>query len=493
MRGFKGFKRLISIALVFAMILSVAACSKESGTDETVSVFNNGVSIGGIDISGLTEEEAAEKLAELADEDTVITLTYGDEQTYEIKFGDINVEADITSALTAALAKEADEETVDISISYSCDSDLLEECLISLNEQIEEEDGLTIDVEKTEEKIIKRLAAGNLNTISAVEIEDEEEEDEEMVLIGSFSTAFSASDTNRNENLRVACEKINGTILEPGDIFDMNEALGPQTAANGYKAAGTIENGKIVSAIAGGVCQVTTTIYNAAIFAELNIVERHNHSLMVSYVPLGRDAAVAGTYKNLRFENNTDYDIMIETYIEDYNVVCNIYGHEIHDEGRTIDFERVWVSTISKPAEIVTEDPDMYEDERVVTYTGKTGAKIDTYKLVYEDGELVSREWFSSSTYSATADEVTVGTKSRETVTEEVPVIGATDNITTTTPTEPSVSDTTAADSSQSTDTDTTDTSLAEESQTSTNTEENDYPTIGESYNTNISDIVIGA
>ena len=136
----------------------------------------------------------------------------------------------------------------------------------------------------------------------------------------------------------------------------MNEALGPQTAENGYKSAGVIENGKIVSALGGGVCQVTTTMYNAAIFAELKIVERHNHSLMVGYVPLGRDAAVAGTYKNLRFQNDTEFPVYIEAYIEDYNVVCNIYGHEIHDEGHRVDFEKVWVSTIGKPAAKITNE-----------------------------------------------------------------------------------------------------------------------------------------
>ena len=218
----------------------------------------------------------------------------------------------------------------------------------------------------------------------------------------------------------------------------MNSLLGPQTAANGYKNAGVIENGKIVSAIAGGVCQVTTTVYNAAIFAELKIVERYNHSLMVGYVPLGRDAAVAGTYKNLRFQNDTDYPVRIEAYIDNYKVVCNIYGKEIHDAGHKVDFEKVWVATVNKPAEKITEDPNMYTDERVVTYTGKTGAKVDTYKLVYEDGKLVSREWFSSSTYSATADEVTVGTKEREPEkTEETPVIGGGETTQPSTPSNP--------------------------------------------------------
>ena len=159
---------------------------------------------------------------------------------------------------------------------------------------------------------------------------------------------------------------------------------------------------------------------------------------MVGYVPLGRDAAVAGTYKNLRFQNDTDYPVRIEAYIDNYKVVCNIYGKEVHDAGHKVDFEKVWVATVNKPAEKITEDPNMYTDERVVTYTGKTGAKVDTYKLVYEDGKLVSREWFSSSTYSATADEVTVGTKEREPEkTEETPVIGGGETTQPSTPSNP--------------------------------------------------------
>ena len=419
---FSKLKSVFLVLIIFIMVFSTVSCGKRNDDNtEEVGKFQSGIVVEGIDIGGLTIAEATEKLSLQLDGENEVILKIN-ENEWIIKFEEIGGVIDYEKALNKAMKiSDNSENNSDIKITYLCDRELLKSKLSEINEKTSAaDDKFVMDIDKTADKVIDCLSKGNLEPITP--IENEEEMAEEKTLIGSFSTAFSADDKNRNENLRVACEKINGIVLQPGDIFDMNEALGPQTAENGYKSAGAIENGKIVSAIGGGVCQVTTTMYNAAIFAELKIVERHNHSLMVGYVPLGRDAAVAGTYRNLRFQNDTDYPVYIEAYIENNNVVCNIYGHEIHDEGHRVEFERVWVATIGKPSEKVTNDPNMYEGEREVTYNGKTGAKIDTYKLVYEGDELVSREWFSSSTYIATADEVRVGTKPREV--EDVPVIG---------------------------------------------------------------------
>ena len=166
--------------------------------------------------------------------------------------------------------------------------------------------------------------------------------------------------------------------------------------------------------VAGGVCQVTTTLYNAVLMAELDVVERHPHSMTVGYVPLGRDAAVAGTYKDLKFKNNTEYPILVEAYASGGNLVMNIYGHESHKNGRKVEYETVYEATVPKPEEIVKEDPEKPEGEREITARGRTGAKVSVYKVVYENGKQTSKDWFSSSSYRAAADEVTVGTKKPE-------------------------------------------------------------------------------
>lgn len=283
----------------------------------------------------------------------------------------------------------------------------------------EEQKGYAMDINKTAPKVEEMLEQ-NTGGIVEPEVTITEPKitkaDNEKVtdLIGSYNTSYSANAAGRNENLRVGCNNIDGTVLAPGEVFSMNVGLGPQTYANGYKDAGVYVNGKVEQGVAGGVCQVTSTLYNAVILAELEIVERYPHSMTVGYVPLGRDAAVAGDYKDLKFKNDTEYPVYIEAYARDGKVVCNIYGHEIHDTGHKVDFEMVFEGTIPKPAEKITKDATKPEGYRQVTYTGKTGSKVSTYKIVTENGKEVSKEWFSSSTYRATPDEVTIGTKKAE-------------------------------------------------------------------------------
>ena len=280
----------------------------------------------------------------------------------------------------------------------------------------DEKSGYEMDVETTLTELtglIDNMEEGSVE-ITGRETEPEvtrQDNEKATSLIGTYYTTFTGSETlGRNINLKVGCENINGTMLAPGETFSMNEALGPQTYANGYRNAAVIVNGKIEDGLAGGVCQVTTTLYNAVILSELNVVERSNHSLAVAYVPLGQDAAVAGDYKDLKFQNNTEYPIYIEAYLSGNKLVTNIYGYEEHSSGREIKFENVVDSIIPKPAEKITEDPEKPKDYREVTYHGKQGKKVSTYKVVYENGKEVSREFFSSSVYRATPDEVTVGT-----------------------------------------------------------------------------------
>ncbi len=166
---------------------------------------------------------------------------------------------------------------------------------------------------------------------------------------------------------------------------------------------------------------MSTTLYNAVINAELEIVERSPHSMVVAYVDVSRDAAISGDYKDLKFKNNTEYPVYLEAYARDGKVVCNLYGHEIHDAGRKVDFEMVFEGTIPKPAEKITKDSSKPEGYRQVTYNGKTGSKVSTYKIVTENGKQISKDWFSSSTYRATADEVTVGTKKAEAPAQQTP------------------------------------------------------------------------
>ena len=139
----------------------------------------------------------------------------------------------------------------------------------------------------------------------------------EMVLkcnsvLGSFSTTYRDSSTSRSSNLSNGASKINGTVIYPGETFSAYEELHPFTEANGYSAAGAYLNGMVVDSIGGGVCQVTTTLYNALLLAEVSITERAPHSMTVSYVEPSMDAAIAGTYTDLKFRNDSNAPIYID-------------------------------------------------------------------------------------------------------------------------------------------------------------------------------------
>ena len=413
-----------------------------------------GVTIDGTDVSGMSTEEALKLLSgKYTTEVDGKTLTlYYDAEEWEIPFEAVGVGYDVESAVEKAgrLGREGTEKErmkavgallrsgEDIAVEYTYNSALLDEKLAEVAEEFDreaEDSKITrangaFDI--TEEKEGRTMRRAETARLSAAVLETQESgraaiaadvtqpdvtyEDNQNVtdLIGSFSTTYSANDRNRNNNLEVGCRNINGTILAPGEVFSANEGLGEQTAAGGYKNAAVYNNGKVEPGMAGGVCQVTTTIYNAAIMAELEIVERHPHSMTVGYVPLGRDAAVAGTYKDLKIKNNTEYPVLIEASASGGKLAVNIYGHETHSAGRSLEFETVYEATIPKPEEIVTEDPELPEGEREVTSSGRTGCKVSVYKKGFENGKQVSRDWFSSSSYRAVADEVRVGTKAAE-------------------------------------------------------------------------------
>ncbi len=416
-----------------------------------ISTFYNGISVNGVDLSGLTQEEAKEKLSTDVNDaikTKTITLNKGD-NSYVINFGDIGAEYNIDDTLLAAYnygrngeLKERYKEVVgleknpkDFEAQFTYSDDTLKSKINEIAEEVKIEPKDSTMTRQSGKFVITDEQVGyEMDTDSAyndskavvdtmdsgtVEIKMNElqpkitkaENEKATSLIGSYYTTFTSGNAGRNENLRVGCANINGTELAPGDVFSMNVELGPQTYENGYKDAAVIVNGKIEDGLAGGVCQITSTLYNAVILAELQIVERSNHSLAVSYVPLGQDAAIAGDYKDLKFKNNTDYPVYIEAYLSGNKLIANVYGHEIHDSSRQVKFENVVDSTIEKPAEKVTEDNTKPKGYREVTHYGKEGKKVTTYKIVYENGKQVSRDYFSTSTYRATADEVTIGTK----------------------------------------------------------------------------------
>lgn len=229
-------------------------------------------------------------------------------------------------------------------------------------------------------------------------------------VLGTFTTSYKTSGASRSANVQNGCSLINGITLYPGEEFSTYETVSPFSEANGYYMAGSYLNGKVVDSLGGGICQVSTTLYNAVLRAELDVTERHNHSMIVSYVDPSADAAIAESAgKDFRFVNNTDYPIYIEGYTENKKITFTIYGKETRDAGREVRYESKVLEVTNPPADQIYADasqPIGY----IITESAHIGYKAQLWKVVTENGVEVSREQVNSSSYKMVPRSATVGT-----------------------------------------------------------------------------------
>lgn len=284
--------------------------------------------------------------------------------------------------------------------------------------------GKKVDVEETAEQLNKVVLEGwNQEDISinATMAEDlplytKEQLEKCNTLLGTYSTTYTSSSADRAGNLANGARLITNTVLYPGDVFSAHDKLVPFTIGNGYYVAGAYANGKVVDSIGGGACQVTTTLYNAILNAELEIVERFAHSMTIGYVALSRDAAIAGDWKDLKFKNDSEVPVLVEAYTEGRKITFNIWGYENRDtKNREVKFETVVLSERQPGPDKVTEDPNQPITYNVTTQSAHIGYTTELYKIVYENGVEVSRTRVNKSVYNATPREVTMGTKEEET------------------------------------------------------------------------------
>lgn len=228
--------------------------------------------------------------------------------------------------------------------------------------------------------------------------------------LGTFST--DAGGGERWKNLKNGAEKLNGTILMPGDVVSVHDITSPYDAEHGYALAGSYENGQVVDSYGGGICQVSTTLYNAVLYAELKVIKRFPHSMAVAYVDPSRDAAIAGDYKDFRFQNNYKDPIYIEGGIDGANqLTFSIYGKETRKESRKIQFESETTHT-EEPGVRYQANADAAIGSIVAAGGGHTGRTARLWKIVIQDGKQVSRKIINNSTYNKSDQVISVGTKS---------------------------------------------------------------------------------
>lgn len=228
-------------------------------------------------------------------------------------------------------------------------------------------------------------------------------------VLGTYTTLYDASNENRDNNVNLASEKINGTIIYPGETFSYNQIVGKRTIEAGYKEAGAYAGGKVVQEIGGGICQVSSTLYNAVLYANLEVVERYNHYFETSYVDPGRDATVSWESLDFQFKNNRDYAIKIEAKAR--NGVCEITIKGIKQDN---DYEVViqpQVTSIIKKTERYENDSSLEEGVTEVEQEGHDGCTSETHKILMQNGVTVSDEIISQDYYHALEKIIRKGTK----------------------------------------------------------------------------------
>lgn len=202
--------------------------------------------------------------------------------------------------------------------------------------------------------------------------------------MASYTTYFNSGQYNRSSNIRLAAGNINGIILLPGEDFAYNRIVGERKASNGFKLAHAYAAGQVVEAIGGGICQTSTTLYNAVLKADLKVVERHNHQFTVSYVPLGQDATVSYGGPDFKFQNNTKYPVKVNLTVSGASITATLTGST---KPPVLSISNSTISVKSAPVQS-QPNPNKSSTKTVVTQAGHTGYTVDSYK-VYKSGKRV--------------------------------------------------------------------------------------------------------
>lgn len=451
-----GRRNIILSVIIFSLIMFFAGDAATASAEEKDNTICKGVFIDEVDVGGMTEEQAKEAVDQFVRslKNKGIAVMIGDNVIYST-MGELGYTAEESDGIRQALSlgksgnlikqykdmKDIEQGKVVFPLSFKIDEKKIKDFVSDnasafdiepVNAKISRKDGefiytdhvvgKKVNVEKTTEKIKEAVTNWNrqdliVDAVVEDDIPEYTREDMEQCkdLLGEFTTDFSTSTVDRAGNVSNGARLINNTLLYPGDIFSAYKVLTPFTKENGYFVAGAYLQGRVIDSVGGGACQVTTTLYNAVLLSELEVVERQPHSMTISYVDLSRDAAIAGTYKDFKFKNNTEYPILIEGVTKGRKITFRIWGKETRDtKNRKIKFVTVVLSETPPPKDKITEDPTQPTSYKKVTQAAHTGYKAELYKVVYENGIEVSRTLVNKSNYSAAPKYVTVGTKKEE-------------------------------------------------------------------------------
>lgn len=511
----------ISIISIVSIILFLLCFTGFAFTSMTNSKIIKGIQIDGIDVSGLTKEEACQILNEKVKErqQGTITLKYK-EYTKELPLEQLEIKADVEKTVEEAVKKGREgnifknnftvlkrkfkKENIDLEIEINEENlaKILSDTSLELPGVVREyaysieeaeliitkgKDGIILNDEKMTKEIkesitnvsqafpkertidIKEQKAKEIDIDDiynkvhaepqdayivdepfqvvvdkdgidfAISMEEAKnllkEEKEEYIIplkvtkagitvadlgsrafpdvLATFTTRYDAGNLNRSTNLAIACKKINNYVLQPGETFSYNQTVGKRSIENGFREAHIFTSSGVEDGLGGGICQISSTLYNTVVLANLDIVERHNHSYGAGYVDPGRDATVSYGSLDFKFKNPRKYPIKITAYINGGVATVSISGIKEENEPR-VSIVATTTATIPCPVNTI-EDPTMEEGKQVVTTAGMNGYRSVAYKYLYYPDGRVEKIQLSTDTYATITKVVKVGTKKVQT------------------------------------------------------------------------------
>jgi vancomycin resistance protein YoaR len=270
----------------------------------------------------------------------------------------------------------------------------------------EESPGRAVDSAKLRADIEAVIASGDFSTPvtpvvqSVLPTVTKAQLEAQNTLLGSFTTETTSS-SSRNTNIRLCSSAFNGYVVAPGETFSINTLTGPRTSAKGYKEAGSIQNGILIQEPGGGVCQVSTTLFNAVVRAGMEIVERHGHSWPSDYVKIGMDAAIDYPAKDFKFKNTSDAPIYLVSTFEDRKLTVEVYGKPVVEEGVTIELRSTTDSTMKRGDDIMVFDDTLAPGQNKTVRKGRDGKKSTTYIQYVKDGKVIEEKVLFTTTYPA--------------------------------------------------------------------------------------------
>lgn len=444
--------RPLSCAVIFVLImfLTPAGILAAETSDKTYTV-PEGVTVEGMDMGGKTPDEVHAVIDEFVENMRQKKLLLVSEQvSLEMTLAQAGLKLADESVIRKVCyfaatgnyiqrfkdLKDAEEKGVDFKLELSCDEDTLLAALESLRPKTDTEAkdavlvrkngefvitpetvGRTMDAQATKKAVAEAVSShwrdDEISVPLVFSVTEPAHTSEELSVIkdelGAYETSFAGSADGRIANIKNGAGKLENFVLYPGEEYSFLEMMRPFTAANGYHMAGTYVRGRNTPGMGGGICQVSSTLYNAVLRAELTVTERTNHMMTVGYVPLGADATVANPSTDFKFKNETAYPVLIEAYTYGTTLYIRIYGKEERPANRTVEFITVTEQVIAPGADVITYDKSKPSDYVSVDQNAHTGYVAAFYKNVYIDGKLSEQTLVNRSKYGAYPRYITKG------------------------------------------------------------------------------------